>query len=88
LLSSPLVLESFCAHTVPWERTLPLDPSNLLPWIYGLMIGAAVCFLSGVIARFIRHKEGTLWYRGTLALLAFAMTLLLLAIYFTLANSR
>lgn len=52
------------------------------------MIGAAVCFLSGVIARFIRHKEGTLWYRGTLALLAFAMTLLLLAIYFTLANSR
>jgi drug/metabolite transporter (DMT)-like permease len=65
-----------------------LEPSPLLPWIYGLIIAAAVCFVAGVVARFIRHKEGTLWYRGTIALLAFAMTLLLLAIYFVQANLR
>jgi hypothetical protein len=53
-----------------------------------LIIAAAVCFVSGVVARFIRHKEGTLWYRGTIALLAFAMTLLLLAIYFAQVNLR
>lgn len=52
------------------------------------MIGAAVCFISGVNARFIRHREGTVWYRGTIALLTFAMTLLLLAIYFSLQPYR
>jgi hypothetical protein len=46
-----------------------------------LIIAAAVCFVAGVVARFIRHKEGTLWYRGTMALLAFAIALTLLAIY-------
>lgn len=56
-------------------------PSPLLPWIYVLIIAAAVCFVAGVVARFIRHKEGTLWYRGTMALLAFAIALTLLAIY-------
>jgi hypothetical protein len=58
-----------------------LEPSPLLPWIYGLIIAAAVCFVAGVIARFFRHKEGTLWYRGTMALLTFAIALTLLAIY-------
>jgi hypothetical protein len=58
-----------------------LEPSPLLPWIYGLIIAAAVCFVSGVVARFIRHKEGTVWYRGTMALLTFAIALTLLAIY-------
>lgn len=65
-----------------------MESSALLPWIYVLIIGAAVCFVAGVIARFFRHKEGTLWYRGTMALLAFAMTFLLLAIYFQLQHSR
>ena len=58
-----------------------MEPSPLLPWIYVLLIAAAVCFLSGVVARFIRHKEGTVWYRGTMALLTFAIALTLLAIY-------
>ncbi len=52
------------------------------------MIGALVCFLSGATARFIRHREGTLWYHGTIPLLAFAVTLLLLAIYFSLQPYR
>lgn len=65
-----------------------MEPSSLLPWIYGLIIGATVCFISGVVARFIRHKEGTLWYRGAITLLAFAMTFLLLAIYFELERPR
>ncbi|HEV8385655.1 MAG TPA: hypothetical protein VGQ11_12350 [Candidatus Acidoferrales bacterium] len=62
--------------------------SALLPYIYGLLIAAGVCFICGVIARFIRHREGTLWYRGTMALLNFAIVLLLLAIYVVLENSR
>jgi len=65
-----------------------LEPSPLLPWIYGLIIAAAVCFVSGVVARFVRHKEGTVWYRGTIALLGFAIAFLLLAIYFAQANLR
>jgi hypothetical protein len=65
-----------------------LEPSPLLPWIYVLIIAAAVCFVSGVIARFVRHKEGTLWYRGTMALLTFAIALTLLAIYSAQANLR
>ncbi len=65
-----------------------MEPSPLLPWIYGLIIAAAVCFVSGVVARFIRHKEGTVWYRGTMALLAFAMVLTLLAIYSAHVNPR
>lgn len=58
-----------------------MEPSPLLPWIYGLLIAAAVCFVAGVVAHFIRHKEGTVWYRGTMALLTFAIALTLLAIY-------
>jgi hypothetical protein len=60
----------------------------LLRYIYGLLIGAGVCFICGIIARFFRHREGTLWYRGTMALLAFAMSLTLLAIYFALTVAR
>jgi hypothetical protein len=60
----------------------------LLPYIYGLLIGAGVCFLCGIIARFIRHREGTLWYRGTMALLTFAVALTLLAIYFVQVGPR
>jgi predicted PurR-regulated permease PerM len=65
-----------------------VDSSHLLPYIYGLLIAAGVCFLCGIVARFIRHREGTLWYRGTMALLAFAMSLTLLAIYFALIGPR
>jgi hypothetical protein len=89
LLFATVALESFelVPHR-PRERTHRVESSALLPWIYGLMIGAVVCFIAGVITRFLRHKEGTLWYRGTLALLAFAMTFLLLAIYFQLQRLR
>ena len=62
--------------------------SPLLPWIYGLIIAAAVCFVSGVVSHFLRHKEGTVWYHGTMALLAFAIALGLLAIYFSLQPIR
>lgn len=65
-----------------------MNPATLLPWIYALLIGAAVCFICGIIARFFRHREGTLWYRGTMALLAFAICLLLLAIFFSLEAGR
>ena len=72
----------------PGKEPGPLEQSALLPWIYGLLIAAAVCFICGVIARFIRHREGTLWYRGTMGLLTFAIALLLLAIYFSLETPR
>jgi len=52
----------------------------MLNLTYGLLGAAAVCFVSGAIARFVRHHEGTVWWRGTMALLAFAQTLLLLEI--------
>jgi tellurite resistance protein TehA-like permease len=63
-----------------------VEPSPLLPYIYALIIAAAVCFLSGVVARFIRHKEGTLWWRGAIGILLFAMALTLLEILSALAT--
>jgi hypothetical protein len=42
----------------------------------------------GVVARFIRKQEGTLWWRGAIGLLAFAMTLTLLEIFYVLRGPR
>lgn len=53
----------------------------MLNAVYVLIGLAAVCFVSGAVARFVRHHEGTVWWRGTMALLAFAQTLLLLEIW-------
>ena len=60
----------------------------MLTLIYVLMILAAVCFGCGVIARFVRKHEGTVWWRGAMGLLAFAMTLTLLEILFALSGPR
>ncbi len=54
--------------------------SNVLAAVYVLMITAAVFFVAGGLARFIRHHEGTVWWRGAVGFLAFAQTLLLLEI--------
>ena len=60
----------------------------MLMWIYGLMIAAAVLFLMGAVQRFIRHKEATVWWRGSMGLLAFACTLMLLEIYQSMTAPR
>lgn len=60
----------------------------MLTLIYGLVGLAAVCFVCGVIARFVRKHEGTVWWRGAIGLLAFAMTLTLLEILQALGGSR
>jgi hypothetical protein len=52
----------------------------MLNLIYGLLGAAGVCFISGAVARFVRNHEGTVWWRGTMALLGFAQALLLLEI--------
>jgi hypothetical protein len=54
--------------------------TNVLITVYVLLISAGVCFLAGALARFIRHHEGTVWWRGAIGFLAFAQTLLLLEI--------
>jgi len=56
--------------------------------IYGLVILAAACFVAGAVARFVRKHEGTLWWRGAIGLLAFAMTLTLLEILNVLSGPR
>lgn len=53
----------------------------MLNAVYVLIGSAAVCFVAGAVARFVRHHEGTVWWRGTMALLAFAQALLLLEIW-------
>jgi hypothetical protein len=58
----------------------------LLYWIYGLIITAGVLFLTGTVARFVRHHEATVWWRGAMGLLAFAHILLMLQIYFLLSS--
>jgi hypothetical protein len=60
----------------------------VLTFIYVLVSLAAVCFVWGVVARFIRKQEGTLWWRGAIGLLAFAMTLTLLEIFYVLRGPR
>ena len=53
----------------------------MLTLIYVLVVAAAACFTVGIIVRFVRHHEATVWWRGAMGLLAFANTLLLLEIY-------
>ena len=60
----------------------------MLTWIYVLVILAAGLFLAGAFARFVRHHEGTVWWRGSMGLLAFANTLLLLEIFHRLSGPR
>lgn len=60
----------------------------MLKLIYVLVVLAAVCFVSGAVARFVRKHEGTVWWRGAIGLLAFAMTLTLLEILYALGGPR
>jgi hypothetical protein len=60
----------------------------VLTLIYVLVALAAACFVSGAVARFVRKHEGTVWWRGAIGLLAFAMTLTLLEILFALSGQR
>jgi hypothetical protein len=52
----------------------------MMVWVYVLIAASAVLFIVGAVARFIRKHEGTVWWRGSMGLLAFANTLLLLEI--------
>ena len=58
----------------------------MLITVYILIGLAAAFFICGTIARFVRHHEGTVWWRGSMGMLLFAMTLLLLEIYFLLGG--
>lgn len=49
-------------------------------WTYVLIALAAVLFIIGAVAKFIRKHEGTVWWRGSMGLLAFAAVLILLEI--------
>jgi uncharacterized membrane protein YidH (DUF202 family) len=60
----------------------------VLTLIYILLIASAVCFLAGGVNRVIRHKEGTMWWRGAIGLLAFACALMLLEIYLHITRQR
>jgi hypothetical protein len=60
----------------------------MVPYIYALIALAAAFFVVGAVARFVRHHEGTVWWRGAMGLLAFANTLLLLEIYWALTGGR
>lgn len=60
----------------------------MLITIYGLLVTAAGLFLMGSINRFIRHKEATVWWRGSMGLLAFACALMLLEIYQSMTAPR
>lgn len=58
----------------------------MLILVYILTGVAAVFFIAGAVARLRKH-EGTVWWRGSMGLLAFAITLLLIEIYFLLGGS-
>jgi len=60
----------------------------LLTFIHVLVVLAAGCFVSGAVARFVRKHEGTVWWRGAIGLLAFAMALTLLEILGALGGPR
>ena len=68
--------------------TQPQEDCPLITFIYVLIGLAAVCFISGAVARFVRKHEGTVWWRGAIGLLAFAMALTLIEIYHQLGGSR
>jgi len=59
----------------------------VLTGTYILLGGAVVCFVTGAIARLRKH-EGTMWWRGSMGLLAFAIALILLQILFVLSSDR
>jgi hypothetical protein len=52
----------------------------MMVWIYVLISIAAVLFIIGAVARFVRKHEGTVWWRGAMGLLAFAAILIMLQI--------
>ena len=52
----------------------------MMVWIYGLIGVAAVLFIIGAVAKFVRRHEGTVWWRGSMGLLAFAAILIMLQI--------
>ena len=52
----------------------------MMLWIYLLIALAAVLFIIGAVAKFVRKHEGTVWWRGSMGLLAFAIVLILLQI--------
>ena len=52
----------------------------MMVWTYVLIALAAVLFIIGAVAKFIRKHEGTVWWRGSMGLLAFAAVLILLEI--------
>jgi hypothetical protein len=60
----------------------------VLIFIYVLLIAAGVFFAAGAYAHFVRKHEGTVWWRGAMGLLAFAMALTLLEILSALGGSR
>ena len=60
----------------------------MLTFIYGLVIAAAVLYLAGAFVHFVRKHEGTVWWRGAMGLLAFAIALVLIEIYYQLAGGR
>ena len=60
----------------------------MLTIVYVLIGLAAVFFISGAVARFVRKHEGTVWWRGSMGLLAFANTLLLMEILHHLTGPR
>lgn len=61
---------------------------SVLTCVYVLIGLAVVFFIVGGVARFVRHHEGTLWWRGSMGMLAFANTLLLLEILSALTGRR
>jgi len=60
----------------------------MMIWIYVLSGAAAALFIIGAVAKFVRKHEGTVWWRGSMGLLAFAAVLILLEILETLRLSR
>ena len=60
----------------------------MLTFIYALVIVAAILFAAGAFAHFVRKHEGAVWWRGSMGLLAFAATLLLIEIYLQLGGTR
>jgi hypothetical protein len=56
--------------------------------IYALIVIAAVLYVIGAFVHFVRKHEGTVWWRGSVGLLAFAMALLLLEILDALRATR
>jgi hypothetical protein len=61
-----------------------METISLIKWVYALVFLAAGLFLAGAVKRVFWRQEATLWWRGAMGVLAFAVTLLLLEIYYVL----